>query len=92
MTRPQPNPRRVDRHVGRGSAARIAHHVRRSVAFGGGLLDEVIVNVAPVLVGDGVQLFERPGGEPVKLTPISSGDEGAMTVLRYSVGHGGAAA
>jgi dihydrofolate reductase len=48
------------------------------------LLDEVIVHVAPVLVGDGVRLFDRAGGEPVKLEPISSIDEGAMTVLRYA--------
>jgi dihydrofolate reductase len=51
-----------------------------------GLLDEIIVHVAPVLVGDGVRLFERAGGEPVKLDPISSVDEGGMTVLRYSAG------
>jgi dihydrofolate reductase len=51
-----------------------------------GLLDEIIIHVAPVLVGDGVRLFERTGGQPVKLKPISSVDEGGMTVLRYSVG------
>jgi dihydrofolate reductase len=50
------------------------------------LLDEVIIHVAPVLVGDGVRLFECSGGEPVKLEPISSVDEGSMTVLRYSAG------
>lgn len=51
-----------------------------------GLLDEIIIHVAPVLVGEGVRLFERTGGKPVKLKPISSVDEGGMTVLRYSVG------
>ena len=51
-----------------------------------GLLDEVIIHVAPVLVGDGVRLFDRAGGEPVKLDPISAIDEGGMTVLRYSTG------
>jgi dihydrofolate reductase len=56
-----------------------------------GLLDEIIVHVAPVLVGDGVRLFERSGGEPVKLDPISSSDEGGMTVLRYAVGRASAA-
>ncbi len=49
------------------------------------LLDEIIIHVAPVLVGDGVRLFERAGGEPVKLKPIKSVDEGGTTVLRYSV-------
>jgi dihydrofolate reductase len=50
------------------------------------LLDEIIIHVAPVLVGDGVRLFESSGGEPVKLEPISSVDEGSMTVLHYSAG------
>jgi dihydrofolate reductase len=50
-----------------------------------GLLDEIIVHVARVLVGDGVRLFERAAGAPVELTPISSADEGGMTVLRYAV-------
>jgi dihydrofolate reductase len=51
-----------------------------------GLLDEIIVHVAPILLGDGVRLFERVGGEPVTLGPISSVDEGGTTVLRYAVG------
>jgi dihydrofolate reductase len=50
-----------------------------------GLLDEIIVHVSPVLVGDGVRLFERPGGEPVRLESISSVQEGETTVLRYSI-------
>jgi hypothetical protein len=48
------------------------------------------VHVAPVLVGDGVRLFERSGGEPVRLKSISSAVEGETTVLRYSVRRGGA--
>jgi dihydrofolate reductase len=50
-----------------------------------GLLDEIIVHVAPILLGDGVRLFERAGGEPVELRPISSVDEGGTTALRYAV-------
>jgi dihydrofolate reductase len=50
-----------------------------------GLLDEIIVHVAPVLVGDGVRLFERAGGAAVKLERIASLDEGETTVLRYAV-------
>ncbi len=50
-----------------------------------GLLDEIIVHIAPVLVGDGVRFFERPGGEPIKLEPISSVVEGDTTVLRCRV-------
>ena len=50
-----------------------------------GLLDEVIIHVAPVLVGDGIRLFDRAGGEAVKLRSISCADEGGMTALRYTV-------
>jgi dihydrofolate reductase len=50
-----------------------------------GLLDEIIVHVAPVLVGDGVRLFERRG-RAIRLEPISSVTEGQTTVLRYAVG------
>ena len=37
------------------------------------------------MVGDGVRLFERVGGRPVRLEPLSSVAEGEMTVLRYAV-------
>ena len=50
-----------------------------------GLLDEIIVHVAPVLLGNGIRLFERTDGAPVQLAPVSSRNEGQTTVLRYSV-------
>ena len=34
------------------------------------LLDEIMVFVAPVLLGDGVRLFEHPGGRTVGLEPM----------------------
>lgn len=37
-----------------------------------GLLDEVLVFVAPVLLGDGVRLFDHPGGTTVRLERISA--------------------
>jgi dihydrofolate reductase len=36
-----------------------------------GLLDEILVSIAPVLLGDGVRLFNHPGGANVKLERIS---------------------
>lgn len=57
--------------------------------LGAGLLDEIIIHVAPVLVGDGVRLFDHAGGTAVRLEPISSQAEGGMTVLRYEVGRDG---
>jgi dihydrofolate reductase len=65
---------------------------RDLVLFGGaigrqcvqrGLLDELYVHVAPVLLGDGVRLFEAPGDEPVALERIHDGDPGRVADLRY---------
>ena len=50
-----------------------------------GLLDEIVVHVAPVLLGDGVRFFDRPGGAQVTLEPIASTREGDTTVLRFAV-------
>jgi dihydrofolate reductase len=36
-----------------------------------GVLDEILVCITPVLLGDGVRLFDRPGGTNVKLERIS---------------------
>ena len=50
-----------------------------------GLVDEIIIHVAPVLVGGGVRLFERSGTGTVRLEPVSSVKYGEITVLRYLV-------
>jgi dihydrofolate reductase len=50
-----------------------------------GLLDEVLVHLVPVLLGDGVRLFDRAGGEPVKLVRASVEEDGQLTALRFSV-------
>jgi dihydrofolate reductase len=36
-----------------------------------GVLDEILVCIAPVLLGDGVRLFNRPGGPSVRLERLS---------------------
>jgi dihydrofolate reductase len=36
-----------------------------------GLLDEILAHVAPVLLGDGVRMFDRPGGDNVRLERMS---------------------
>jgi dihydrofolate reductase len=35
-----------------------------------GLLDEILVLIAPVLLGDGTRLFDRPGGANIRLQPV----------------------
>ncbi|GAA3562672.1 dihydrofolate reductase family protein [Amycolatopsis ultiminotia] len=49
------------------------------------LLDEVAVFVAPVLLGGGVRLFERPEGAPVPLERISQSAVPLATNLRFRV-------
>ena len=48
-----------------------------------GLLDEMDIHIAPVLLGDGIRLYDRPGGPFVPLTLVN-GDAGRVEVdLRY---------
>jgi dihydrofolate reductase len=46
-----------------------------------GVLDEVLVHIAPVLLGDGVRMFFRPGGANVKLERISLTESPRVTNL-----------
>jgi dihydrofolate reductase len=48
-----------------------------------GLLDEVVLHVAPVLLGGGVRLF--PDGPPVGLERVSVGEAEQLTDLHYRV-------
>ncbi|MEV1172357.1 dihydrofolate reductase family protein [Nonomuraea sp. NPDC049784] len=46
-----------------------------------GLLDEILVFIAPVLLGDGVRLFGHPGGTNVKLERIRLAEAPNATCL-----------
>ena len=48
-----------------------------------GLVDEILVHLVPVLLGDGVRLFHNPGGKPCKLERIELGESGQLTDLRF---------
>jgi dihydrofolate reductase len=50
-----------------------------------GLLDEIVIHLAPVLLGDGVRLFAAPGGEVVRLEPTEVKRTGPLTDLRFRV-------
>jgi dihydrofolate reductase len=50
-----------------------------------GLLDEILVLVAPVLLGDGTRLFDWPGGHSVDLLPTHVSDAGGVVNLWYHV-------
>ena len=49
-----------------------------------GLVDEILVYVLPVLLGDGIR-FSSPGLARTDLEPVSSTRSGAVTVLRFRV-------
>lgn len=53
-----------------------------------GLLDEIVIHLAPILLGDGVRLFAVPGGRRVPLTSTQVGRTGQLSDLRFRVGSG----
>jgi dihydrofolate reductase len=50
-----------------------------------GLVDEIMVFVVPVLLGDGTRLFSPAGLARVDLEPLGSTQSGAVTILRFRV-------
>jgi dihydrofolate reductase len=50
-----------------------------------GLLDEIVIHLVPVLLGDGIRLFTAAGGKPVALRRTTVAESGQITDLRFSV-------
>lgn len=48
-----------------------------------GLLDEIDLHIAPVLLGDGIRLYDNPGGAPVRLELAVGDDPSAALNVRY---------
>jgi dihydrofolate reductase len=48
-----------------------------------GLIDEIDLHIAPVLLGDGIRLFDNPGGGPVQLELLNGDDPSAVVNVRY---------
>jgi dihydrofolate reductase len=44
-----------------------------------GLLDEILVHVAPLMLGDGVRLFDHPGGTNVRLERVKVTESPTVT-------------
>jgi riboflavin biosynthesis pyrimidine reductase len=54
-------------------------------ALAAGLVDELALHVAPVLIGSGIRLFDRIGAEHIKLEALDVVGTGKATHLRYAV-------
>ena len=50
-----------------------------------GLVDEILVYVLPVLLGDGIRFFSSPGLARIDLEPLDSRRLDAVTILRFRV-------
>jgi dihydrofolate reductase len=50
-----------------------------------GLLDEVVIHLVPVLLGQGVRLVDMPGMTPVVLERLQLATSGPITDLRFGV-------
>ena len=48
-----------------------------------GLVDEIDLHIAPVLLGDGIRLFDSPGGAPLRLERVNGDDPAAAVNVRY---------
>jgi dihydrofolate reductase len=48
-----------------------------------GLIDEIDLHLTPVLLGDGVRLYDNPGGEPIRLDKVGDGDPTSVVNVRY---------
>lgn len=48
-----------------------------------GLIDEIHLHIAPLLLGDGIRLYDNPGGAPVRLELLDGDDPAAAVDVRY---------
>jgi dihydrofolate reductase len=69
-----------DRDVAVGGGANIAQQCLQL-----GLLDEIQLHVAPRLFGDGLRLFDQPGGAPIELESTRVIDAPDAIHLQYRV-------
>lgn len=47
------------------------------------LIDEIDLHIAPILLGEGIRLYDNPGGEPIRLDRVGEGDPASALNVRY---------
>ena len=48
-----------------------------------GLIDEIDLHILPVLLGDGIRLYDHPGGKPVRLHRVGESEPRSAVNVRY---------
>jgi dihydrofolate reductase len=48
-----------------------------------GLIDEIDIHIAPVLLGEGIGLYNNPGSAPIRLHRLGDGDPTSAVRVRY---------
>ncbi len=48
-----------------------------------GLIDEIDLHIAPILLGDGIRLYDSRGGAPIRLDRIGDGECASAVNVRY---------
>jgi dihydrofolate reductase len=48
-----------------------------------GLIDEIDLHIAPILLGEGIRLYHSPGSEPIRLHRVGEGDLTSAVNVRY---------
>jgi dihydrofolate reductase len=51
--------------------------------LGLGLIDEIDLHIAPILLGHGIRLYDNPGGEPIRLHRVGRRDPTSVVNVRY---------
>jgi hypothetical protein len=47
-----------------------------------GLIDEIDLHIAPVLLGEGIRLYDNPGGTPIRLHQLGGGEPTSVVNVR----------
>ena len=48
-----------------------------------GMIDEIDLHIAPILLGDGIRLLDNPGATPIRLHLVGDGDPLSAINVRY---------
>jgi dihydrofolate reductase len=48
-----------------------------------GLIDEIDLHIAPILLGEGIRLYDNPGSAPIRLHRVGEDDPASVVNVRY---------